>query len=107
MEEQQNPHQSEEYDALEDKKGKYSLDKVESYFTLCENILPPRSNPLLAMEELHLAKQGSMTSEEFYSHVLQIVARSFCSQLGGVLFCLVFLISFAIVPEVSITLVMH
>ena len=25
----------EEYDALEDKKGKYSLDKVESYFTLC------------------------------------------------------------------------
>ena len=52
----------EEYDALEerDRKGKYSLDKVESYFTLCESILTPRSNPLLAMEELHLAKQGSM-----------------------------------------------
>ena len=65
----------EEYDALEDKKGKYSLDKIESYFTLCENILTPRSNPLLAVEDLHLAKQGSMTSEEFHSHVLQIVKR--------------------------------
>ena len=62
----------EEYDTLEerDRKGKYSLDKVESYFTLCESILTPRSNPLLAMEDLHLAKQGSMTSEEFHSHVL-------------------------------------
>ena len=67
----------EEYDTLEerDRKGKYSLDKVESYFTLCENILTPRSNPLLAVEELHLAKQGSMTSEEFYSQVLEIVKR--------------------------------
>ena len=66
-----------EYDALEerDRKGKYSLDKVESYFTLCESILTPRSNPLLAMEDLHLAKQGSMTSEEFHSHILQIVKR--------------------------------
>ena len=67
----------EEYDTLEerDRKGKYSLDKIESYFTLCENILTPRSNPLLSVEELHLAKQGSMTSEEFYSHILQIVKR--------------------------------
>ena len=67
----------EEYDALEerDRKGKYSLDKVESYFTLCENILTPRSNPLLAVEDLHLTKQGSITSEEFHSHVLQIVKR--------------------------------
>ena len=67
----------EEYDALEerDRKGKYSLDKVESYFSLVENILTPRSNPLLAMEELHLTKQGSMTSEEFYSQVLEIVKR--------------------------------
>ena len=66
-----------EYDALEerDRKGKYSLDKIESYFTLCENILTPRSNPLLAMEDLHLTKQGFMTSEEFHSHVLQIVKR--------------------------------
>ena len=67
----------EDYDALEerDRKGKYSLDKIESYFTLCENILTPRSNPLLAVEELHLTKQGSMTSEEFYSQVLEIVKR--------------------------------
>ena len=66
-----------EYDALEerDRKGKYSLDKVESYFALVENILTPRSNPLLALEELHLTKQGSMTSEEFYSQVLEIVKR--------------------------------
>ena len=66
-----------EYDALEERerKGKYSLDKVESYFTLCESILTPRSNPLLAVEDLHLAKQGSMTSEEFHSHILQIVKR--------------------------------
>ena len=27
------------------------------------------------MEDLHLTKQGSMTSEEFYSHILQIVKR--------------------------------
>ena len=27
------------------------------------------------MEELHLAKQGSMTSEEFYSQILEIVKR--------------------------------
>ena len=66
-----------EYDALEerDRKGKYSSDKVESYFSLVESILTPRSNPLLAVEELHLAKQGSMTSEEFYSQILEIVKR--------------------------------
>ena len=67
----------EDYDALEERerKGKYSLEKVESYFSLVENILTPRSNPLLAVEELHLTKQGSMTSEEFYSHILQVVKR--------------------------------
>ena len=65
----------EDYDKLADKTGKYSLDKVESYFTLCENILTPRSNPLLAVEDLPLTKQGSMTSEEFHSHILQIVKR--------------------------------
>ena len=67
----------EEFDALDkrESKGKYASDKVESYFSLVENILTPRSNPLLAVEELHLAKQGSMTSEEFYSHILQLVKR--------------------------------
>ena len=37
--------------------------------------MTPRSNPLLAVEELHVAKQGSMTSQDFYSHILQIVKR--------------------------------
>ena len=66
-----------EYDALEerDRQGKYSSEKIESYFSLVENILTPRSNPLLAMEEQHLAKQGSMTSQEFYSQILEIVKR--------------------------------
>ena len=30
---------------------------------------------MLAVKDLHLAKQGSMTSEEFHSHILQIVKR--------------------------------
>ena len=66
-----------DYDALEerDKVGKYSLDKIESYFSLCELVLTPRSNPLLAVEDLYLAKQGSMTSGEFHSDILKIVKR--------------------------------
>ena len=64
-----------DYDALEDKTGKYSSDKIESYFTLFELSLTPRSNPLLAVEDLYLAKQGSMTSGEFHSHILKIVKR--------------------------------
>ena len=64
-----------DYDELEDKTGKYSLDKIESYFTLCELALTPRSNTLLAVEDLYLTKQGSMTSGEFHSHILKIVKR--------------------------------
>ena len=37
--------------------------------------MTPRSNPLLAVEDLYLAKQGSMTSGEFHSHILKIVKR--------------------------------
>ena len=33
------------------------------------------SNPLLAVEELHFAKQGSMNSGEFHAHVVKIVKR--------------------------------
>ena len=62
-----------DYDELEDKTGKYSLDKIESYFTLYELALTPRSNPLLAVEDLYFTKQGSMTSGEFHSHILKIV----------------------------------
>ena len=62
----------EEYDKLGDTTGKYSLDKIESYFTLCELALTPRSNPLLAVEDLYLAKQGSMTSGEFILTYLKL-----------------------------------
>ena len=41
----------EEYDKLEEtqKGGKYSSEKTESYFTLFESLLAPKSNPLLAV----------------------------------------------------------
>ena len=65
------------YDELEnkDKEGKYSSECIESYFTLFELLLAPNSNPLLAVEDLHFAKQGSMTSGEFHSHIVKIVKR--------------------------------
>ena len=40
-----------------------------------ELLLAPKSNPLLAVEELHFAKQGSMTSGEFYFHIVKIAKR--------------------------------
>ena len=66
-----------EYNGLEEhqKEGKYSSEKIESYFTLFELLLAPKSNPLLAVEELHFAKQGSMTSGEFHSHIVKIAKR--------------------------------
>ena len=60
------------YDELENKEGKYSSECTESYFTLFELLLALKSNPLLAVEELHFAKQGSMTSGEFHSHIVKI-----------------------------------
>ena len=65
------------YDALEDKEkeGKYSSESIESYFTLFELLLAPKSNPVLAVEELHFTKQGSMTSAEFHSHIAKIAKR--------------------------------
>ena len=65
------------YDALEqkEKEGKYSSETIESYFTLFKLLLAPKSNPLLAVEELHIAKQGSMTSGEFHSHIVKIAKR--------------------------------
>ena len=38
-------------------------------------MLAPKSNPFLAVEELHFAKQGSMTSREFHSHIVKIAKR--------------------------------
>ena len=63
------------YDELENKEGKYSSECIESYFTLFEFLLAPKSNPLLAVEELHFAKQGSMTSGEFHSYIVKIAKR--------------------------------
>ena len=65
------------YNALEEeeKEGKYSSESIESYFTLFELLLAPKSNPLLAVEELHFPKQGSMTSGEFHSHIVKIAKR--------------------------------
>ena len=42
-----------DYDALPNKTGKYSSEEIESYFTLFELDLTPRSNPLLAVEDLY------------------------------------------------------
>ena len=38
-------------------------------------MLAPKSNPLLAVEELCFAKQGSMDSGEFYAYVVKIAKR--------------------------------
>ena len=38
-------------------------------------MLAPKSDPLLAIEELYFAKQGSMDSEEFHAHVVKIAKR--------------------------------
>ena len=59
------------YDELESTEGKYSSEHIEHYFTLFELLLAPKSNPLLAVEAVlsHFAKQGSMTSGEFHSHI--------------------------------------
>ena len=63
------------YDELGNTEGKYSSERIESYFTLFELLLAPKSNPLLAVEELHFAKQGCMTSREFHSHIVKIAKR--------------------------------
>ena len=63
------------YDEFENTEGKYSSECIESYFTLFELLLALKSNPLLAVEELHFAKQGSMTSGKFHSHIVKIAKR--------------------------------
>ena len=52
-----------------------SSEKIESYFALFESLLAPKSNPLLGVEELRFAKQGSMDSGEFHAHVVVIGKR--------------------------------
>ena len=67
----------EEYNKLDEtqKEDKYSSEKIESYFILFESLLAPRSNPLLAVEELHFAKQGYIDSGEFHAHVVKIAKK--------------------------------
>ena len=67
----------EEYDKLDEnqKEGKYSSEKIASYFTLFESLLAPKSNPLLVVEELCFAKQDSMDSGEFHVNVVKIANR--------------------------------
>ena len=72
MEKQQTLISQSAYDELESTEGKYSSECIESYFTLFELLLAPKSNPLLAVAELHFAKQGSMTSGEFHSTLLKL-----------------------------------
>ena len=69
-------HQS-VYDGPEEhqKEGKYSSKSIESYFTLFELLLAPKSNLLLAVEELHFTKQGSVTSGELHSNIVKIAKR--------------------------------
>ena len=50
-------------------------EKIEIYFILFESLLAHRSNPLLAVEELCFAKQGSIDSGEFHAHVVKIAKR--------------------------------
>ena len=57
------------------KKASTFQKKIESYFTLFESLLAPKSNHLLAVEELCFAKQGSMDSGEFHAHVVKIAKR--------------------------------
>ena len=67
----------EDYEKLDKnkKEGKYSLNKIESFFILFESLLAPKTNPLLAVEELRFAKQGSMNSGGFYAYVVKIAKR--------------------------------
>ena len=75
----------EDYEKLDEteKEGKHSLGEIEIYFTLFESLLAPKSNPLLAVEELHFVKQGSLDSGEFHSHVTKIAKKMPISQCTG------------------------
>ena len=65
----------EKLESEEEKKGKYSQADTESYFTLFELLLAPKSNPLLAVEELYILKQGSMTYGEFHAQITKTAKR--------------------------------
>ena len=57
------------------KKKASTLQKIQKVTSQFELLLAPKSNPLLAVEELHFAKQDSMTSGEFHSHIVKSAKR--------------------------------
>ena len=59
----------------DEKEGKYSQSDIESYFTLFKLMLAPKSNPLMAVKELHILKQGSMISGEFHAQITKTAKR--------------------------------
>ena len=65
------------YDALlqdeKDKKEKLPGNEIESYFTLLERHIMPKSCQLLTVEELRNVQQGFMSAQEFYSKVVKLV----------------------------------
>ena len=77
MEKQQTLIHQSEYDGLEEhqKKRQILFRTNRKLLHMFESLLVPKSNPLLAVEELHFAKQGSMTSGEFHSHIVKIAKR--------------------------------
>ena len=61
---------SEEEKVLQEK---LLLDQIESSFTFLERHITPKSNELLAVEELRNVLQGSMTAQDLSSIVLKIM----------------------------------
>ena len=59
----------------DEKKGKFSQSDIESYFQTFESMLTPKSNPLLAVKEIDIMKQGSMTAGEFHAQITKTVKR--------------------------------
>ena len=64
----------EDYEALDvgNKDKKFPDDEIETYFTLTERHMTPRSSTLLAVEELYSTKQGSMSMQDFYSKLCRL-----------------------------------
>ena len=75
----------EDYNKLNEdqKKGKCSQSCTESYFTLFELMLAPKSNPLLAIKELYKIKQGSMNTGESHASITKVAKRCKFSSAEG------------------------
>ena len=58
------------YDELESTEGKYSSERIESYFTLFELLLAPKSNPLLAVEKNYTLPSKALWHLENFTPIL-------------------------------------